>query len=83
MAFADLDRKFMRPAGFNLYLPADASKARRIAQRKYEDAVNAMAGSMDAESWRVALDAQERARRNYGAVLLREDRQRRPQIYAK
>lgn len=83
MGFADMDRRITRPAGFKLYLSADASEARRIAQRKYEDAVNALAGSMDAESWRVALDAQERVRRNYGAVLLREDRQRRPQIYAK
>lgn len=83
MSFADMERRITRPAGFKLYLPADASKARRIVQCKYEDAVNAMAGAMDAESWRVALDAQERAQRNYGAALLREDRQRRPHIYAK
>ena len=83
MTYADLDRRVTRPAGFKLNLPPDASKARRITQRKYEDAVNAMAGPMDAESWRVALDAQDRARRNYGAVLLREDRQSRPHIYVK
>lgn len=83
MGFADMDRRITRPAGFKLYLPTDASEARRVAQRKYEDAVNAMAGPMDAESWRTALDARDRARRNYGAILLREDKQRRPHIYAK
>jgi len=37
----------------------------------------------DADSWQAAIEFQRRARRNYGAILLREEKRRRPHIYAK
>ena len=82
MSYSDFDRRITRPNGFNLYLPPDASKARRIAQRKYEDAIKALSSSTG-ELVPMALAEVDRARRNFGAILLREDRQRRPHIYTK
>jgi hypothetical protein len=82
MSYSDFERKIAKPNGFALYLPPDASEARRIAQCKYEDAIIALASSED-EAHLTALAEVERARRNYGAVLLREDKQHRPHIYAK
>ena len=82
MTFADLS-KVDRPTGFNLYLPPDAPAERRIAHRKLAEAAGAMEKAADAESRQAALDMQDRAQRNYGAILLREDKRNRPYAYAK
>lgn len=82
MSYADLDRRITKPNGFRLYKPANASTARRLAQRRYEEAIDRVA-SADAVSYPERLAEVERARRNYGFVLLREDRLLRPHIYEK
>lgn len=78
MALSDLGRTY-HLCGFNLYLPPDASKARRIAQRKYVMAVEALAGPGNNRP--EAMVEVERAKRNFGYVLLREDKLARPHIY--
>jgi hypothetical protein len=60
MSYSDFERKIAKPNGFALYLPPDASEARRIAQRKYEDAIIALASSED-EAHLSALAEVERA----------------------
>lgn len=80
MGFKDLSQVENRQS-FNLYLPPDASKERRIVHRKYVAAIEALAAEHGDPA--AALAGVERARKNYGAILLREDRQARPHIYAR
>lgn len=65
--------------GNNLYLPPNASPARKIAHRIYVAASDKLAKVGDED----ALLAYRKAERQYGFILLAEDRKRRPDIYAK
>lgn len=68
---------------FWLFLPSDASDARRKAQARYEAAVNAIAGprSMGAGQFDLAMAEYDIAQQAYRAVLLAEDKARRPEMY--
>lgn len=62
----------------NLYLPPDASPERRAAQAGYVAASDRLANGGGEE----AMDAYREAERAFGAVLLAEDKIRRPHVYA-
>lgn len=62
---------------FKLQRRPNEPEALRIATDKYEDAVNTRDASPEGIAALVA------AKRNYGAILLREDKKARPEVYAK
>jgi len=62
----------------NLYLPPDASEARRAAQAAYVAALDEVAAKGPRAHLLAACDVAHRA---YGAVLLAEDKARRPHVY--
>lgn len=63
----------------NLYLPPDASPERRAAQAAYIAASDKCAAYPSDGN----LEAYRAAEREFGRILLAEDRARRPHIYAK
>ncbi|AMX93691.1 MULTISPECIES: hypothetical protein [Mesorhizobium] len=62
---------------FRLQRRKDEPAALKIATDKYEAAVNSRDASPEGIAALVA------AKRNYGAILLREDKKSRPEIYRK
>lgn len=70
-------------SGFNLYLPPDASPARKEAHAAYKAAAEAAWLAKTADDYNRATDALVGAQRVYGMVLLAEDKARRPHIYSK
>lgn len=70
-------------SGFNLYLPPDASPARRQAHAAYKAAAEAAWNAKTADDYNQATELLIKAKADYGRVLLAEDKKRRPHIYAK
>lgn len=62
---------------FKLQRRPNEPEALKIATDKYEDAVNSRDASPEGIAALVA------AKRNYGAILLREDKKSRPEVYRK
>jgi hypothetical protein len=62
----------------NLYLPPDATPERKVAQETYVAASDKCAAYPSDGN----LDAYRAAEREFGRVLLAEDKKRRPHIYA-
>ena len=52
------------------------------ATDEYENAANALIRIRDADEWFAAVDRLTRAKKNYGRLLLKLDKQRRPEVYA-
>lgn len=68
---------------FPLHIAPDALPEVKIAAKKYIAAVEGWWAAKGATAYQEALTAMEKARRNFGFMLLRQDRRRRPHIYAK
>lgn len=80
----DLDRileTIHRPR-FSLQRDADYPPELHKATDEYENAVNALTDIRCADDWFAGVDRLARAKRNYGRLLLKLDKQRRPEAYA-